>query len=543
MDNAHPSKRRRTTLACDACRARRTKCDSRRPACQYCQTQNMVCVYQEPPPAQPSRVEAELSAMNKRLDQLFSLLVPVAPISPDPRAAGLSDEYDASTEAGASPFDLPSKLLGNSSVMDVLGLDTDFAKSLIRGERTAQADESSEGGRPHLLIVHHRHAVSALAAFSARVHIWYPILASDFSSEYFRVLSGPLQPCSESCLSLLVAAIGHSVAEDMTVSSVPYFETALASLPIIIRECSIRSVQCLMLISLYYCCLLRPCQAHDYCLIASAKIVNIIKSEIAGQLDLARSDIWCLDECVPLPLCQQTWEFTPEMASKALATSSPPHDAPLLNASEDATRSYFLAEVAMRRMLHRCNTAVQATSTGKYVYAPYIAVELERQLEEWYCHLLNISRFDKGDVCQPLEIANVPACPLSNFLRVQYYCCKLSIYWPAVYQAMQDEGSAGLLRDDCQKFFDSYILLTPSIVAAFQDCLVNRWTLFVSLFITSVAAISAASTPCLTGLCSPQFYECIRAAGRADQAIIRRSSSLMILQDILGERIQQVGLS
>ncbi|GLA21710.1 hypothetical protein AnigIFM62618_011742 [Aspergillus niger] len=159
MDNAHPSKRRRTTLACDACRARRTKCDSRRPACQYCQTQNMVCVYQEPPPVQPSRVEAELSAMNKRLDQLFSLLVPVAPISPDPRAAGLSDEYDASTEAGASPFDLPSKLLGNSSVMDVLGLDTDFAKSLIRGERTAQADESSEGGRPHLLIVHHRHAV------------------------------------------------------------------------------------------------------------------------------------------------------------------------------------------------------------------------------------------------------------------------------------------------------------------------------------------------------------------------------------------------
>ncbi|KAI2975661.1 hypothetical protein CBS147343_9842 [Aspergillus niger] len=367
----------------------------------------MVCVYQEPPPAQPSRVEAELSAMNKRLDQLFSLLVPVAPISPDPRAAGLSDEYDASTDAGASPFDLPSKLLGNSSVMDVLGLDTDFAKSLIRGERTAQADGSSEGGRPHLLIVHHRHAVSALAAFSARVHIWYPILASDFSSEYFRVLSGPLQPCSESCLSLLVAAIGHSVAEDMTVSSVPYLETALASLPIIIRECSIRSVQCLMLISLYYCCLLRPCQAHDYCLIASSKIVNIIKSglerhdtntvemtrrvywgvlllenEIAGQLDLARSDIWCLDECVPLPLCQQTWEFTPEMASKALATSSPPHDAPLLNASEDATRSYFLAEVAMRRMLHRCNTAVQATSTGKYVYAPYIAVELERQLEE-----------------------------------------------------------------------------------------------------------------------------------------------------------------
>jgi hypothetical protein len=142
-------------------------------------------------------------------------------------------------------------------------------------------------------------------------------------------------------------------------------------------------------------------------------------------------------------------------------------------------QSYFLAEIAMRRMLHRCNTAVQVTSGGKYVYAPGIALELEHQLEEWYRYLPEMNSFGKGDVSQPLMLVNIPPCPLSNFLRVQYYCCKLSIYWPAVYQAMQDGATTNILVDHCQRFFDSYAMLIPSIVAAFRDCWVNRWTLFV----------------------------------------------------------------
>jgi hypothetical protein len=145
------------------------------------------------------------------------------------------------------------------------------------------------------------------------------------------------------------------------------------------------------------------------------------------------------------------------------------------------TRSYFLAEIAMRRMLHRCNTAVQATSAGEYVYAPSIALELEHQLEEWYLCLPEMIRFEKGDLSQPLELVKIPPCPLSNFLRVQYYCCKLSIYWPAVYQAMQDGAVSDRLLDHCRTFFDSYMMLTPSIVAAFDNCRVNRWTLFVRL--------------------------------------------------------------
>ncbi|KAJ5996473.1 hypothetical protein N7499_007209 [Penicillium canescens] len=563
MEEHLPNKRKRTSLACDACRARRTKCDSQRPSCHYCQTHGVACIYQEPPAERPSRVEEELNAVNKRLDQLISLMLPAQPVSPDVRTADLRNEYDDLANQANSPFDLPSKLLGNSSVMHVLGLDAGFAQTLIRGERAA-GSKCHEAGGTRMLIVHHRHAVSALAAFSARVHIWYPILPSDFSQEYFRVLSGSLHPSSESCLSLLVAAVGHIVREDEAVSDTPYFETALASLPIIISECSIQSVQCLMLIALYYCCLLKPCLAHDYCLIASSKIQNIIKSglegddpntveltrqaywgvlllenEISGQLDVAKSDIWCLDEHVSLPLCQHTWQFKPESTSPGVAT---PELALPVDTSVENTRCYFLAEIAMRRMLHRCNTAVQATSTGKYVYASGIALELEHQLEEWYSYLPDVNRFDKGDVLQPLELVEIPSCPLSNFLRVQYYCCKLSIYWPAVYQVMQDGAVTDLLLDHCQIFFDSYVMLTPSIVAAFHNCQVNRWTLFVSIFMTTVAAMAAANTPCLSGLCSPQFYQCLRASGHTEQTILQKSSSLMILQGVIEERLSDAGL-
>ncbi|KAJ5421465.1 hypothetical protein N7491_009910 [Penicillium cf. griseofulvum] len=568
MEERRPNKRKRTTLACNACRARRTKCDSQKPSCSYCQTHRLDCLYQEAPAEPPSRtyiwnsVEVELNAVNKRLDQLISLMLPAEPISPDVPVRDPPTECRAFTDKENSPFDLPSKLLGNSSVMHALGLHADFAQVLAREERATGPEGHANAGT-RMLIVHHQHARIG-CILGSRSHlvsyfslgIFGGVFPSTLRSltSFFRIM--PFPSCGRSR--------PHSRGNE-AVPYFPYFETALTSLPIIIAECSIRSVQCLMLISLYYCCLLKPYQAHDYCLIAASKIQNMIKigvesddltaveqsrlaywgallleNEIGGQLDVANSGIWCLDEHVPLPLCHQTWEFGPESTSPAIAAPAS-SDSPSSNASVQNMRSYFLAEIAMRRMLHRCNTAVQVTPAGKYVYAPGIAIELERQLEEWYRYLPEKDRFRKGDVLHPLEAVDLPSCPLSNFLRVQYYCCKVSIYWPAVYQAMQDGTATNLLLDHCQRFFDSYVMLIPGIVAAFNDCRVNRWTLFISLFITSVAAMTAANAPCLNELCSPQLYQRIKESGRAEQTIVRKSSSLVLVQGVLEERLSKSG--
>ncbi|KAJ9491112.1 hypothetical protein VN97_g2153 [Penicillium thymicola] len=158
MDERHPNKRKRTTLACDACRARRTKCDSQKPSCRYCETHGLDCLYQVAPAEPPSRVEEELNGVNKRLDQLISLMLPAEAISLDVRDGDPPTEYRALADQENSPFDLPSKLLGNSSVMHALGLDADFAQVLTRGERATGFEGHANTGTG-MLIVHHRRSV------------------------------------------------------------------------------------------------------------------------------------------------------------------------------------------------------------------------------------------------------------------------------------------------------------------------------------------------------------------------------------------------
>lgn len=227
---------------------------------------------------------------------------------------------------------------------------------------------------------------------------------------------------------------------------------------------------------LFWAVLLLEKYARTHFDITVSACTNHVDSEIAGQLDVAKSDIWSLDEDVPLPTCRQTWHFSPETASPGSVPSTSRSSIHSIDTTvEQDTKSYFLAEIAMLRMLHRCNTAVKATSAGKYVYAPGIALEL------WFGYLPDMHRFEKGHTLQPHDSTTLPSCVLFNFLRVQYYCCKVSIYWPAVYQVMHDGVSSDLLLNHCTRFFESYIHLAPSIVAAFHDCQVNRWTLFVRL--------------------------------------------------------------
>ncbi|GAM41978.1 hypothetical protein TCE0_043f15543 [Talaromyces pinophilus] len=94
--------------------------------------------------------------------------------------------------------------------------------------------------------------------------------------------------------------------------------------------------------------------------------------------------------------------------------------------------SYFVAEIAMRKLLQRCTMSVQRLSQAKFSYAPVIAAELERQLQEWYDLLpdeLSLRR-DNGDTVPFRGPAQ------AEFLHTQCYAFKASIYWPAVYQAM-----------------------------------------------------------------------------------------------------------
>jgi hypothetical protein len=214
-----------------------------------------------------SRIESELAAVNQRLDYITGLLAKhPEPVHEPQDVAALSSHED-------SPF----RLLATSSIMVVLELEPDFPQNLIRLERINFLTGSTKSTDARLFFVPHQQAVTALAAFSERIHIYYPILASDFSEEYFRVLSEPLTPSCKSCLVLLVAAIGCVAHDPTSDRENPFFTVALSSLPLVVAECSLVTVQCLLFLSIHYACLLKPCQAHDYCLVASFKIQNLFK--------------------------------------------------------------------------------------------------------------------------------------------------------------------------------------------------------------------------------------------------------------------------
>ena len=195
----------------------------------------------------------------------------------------------------------------------------------------------------------------------------------------------------------------------------------------------------------------------------------------------------------------------------------------------------------MRRMLHRCNTAIRRTPDGNIVYAPGIALELELQLDEWYNYLPRLVRFDIAPRINGLENADSPppsSCPLSNFLRVQYHCCKISIYWPAVYQAIHDREIGEQLKDHCRRFFDSYVQLVPCILAAFRECVVNRWTLFASTFMTTMAALRGSSISCIGELVdATRLNQCFAATKTVDRRMINISPSLLLLADTLEDRL------
>ncbi|KAI6784560.1 C6 transcription factor [Emericellopsis cladophorae] len=142
----------------------------------------------------------------------------------------------------------------------------------------------------------------------------------------------------------------------------------------------------------------------------------------------------------------------------------------------------------MRRMLHHCNTAIRRTPRGEIVYAPHIALELELQLDEWYGYFPEPVRFQHLDAdTSDSAFGYLSVEPLGNFLRAQYYCCKLSIYWPAVYQSIQDNTATPEVLKDCQGFFDAYIQVMPNIRICIRNCIVNRWTLYAIIFIISMA--------------------------------------------------------
>lgn len=424
---------------------------------------------------------------------------PMVTVSPASRSGFISD-YDAST--------FPVMTIQSQPMMRLLGLDSDIAGWLSKAEQTAAlASTTSMSGAnvsmSRMFLLQPNRIESAVQAFSQRVHIWFPIFSADFPTVLSNTLGNSHSAPLESCLALLVIAVGSLVELEGVPTAttgrpdLAYFEAAVALLPMAIQSYTLVGLQCLIVFAIHQMCLLRPCQAHDYIAMASFRAQNmlrsrlysddldrtedlrrafwailLIESELNVQLDLPFSGIWAYED-IPYPTASSAWHYEPsprpDVTPSAHSQSCSPHS----NASLDSSIAYFLAQIAMRRMLQRCTTSVSKSAGGQLRYAPVIAGELESQLNEWYECLPAHLRFHTT----PTRAEQVAMSPTAQFLQTQYSACRASIFWPAVYQTIELGMATEQEMQYCSWFSDAYLSFMVSAKESLSTCAVNIWTL------------------------------------------------------------------
>lgn len=312
-------------------------------------------------------------------------------------------------------------------------------------------------------------------------------------------------------MAFLVAALGSLAESSHTDEPIDaadndaFIAAALDLIPTILLETTIESLQCLVFLAVYYLCIIQPCQAHDYILIASMKVQNmitghmyhddhyslelmrraywailLIESELNVQLDFASSGIWDHDGDIPLPAGTDAGSFSiissPSESpfTEEDSTGISPDSMPMTTTTGDIQIYYFLAEIAMRRILQRCTTSISMTSHGRVAYASLIAAELDQQLDDWYDYLPSCLRFNRDPLSDQQD--ELPA--TVQFLRVQYMACRASIFWPAVYQVLDDGHVSETVLPLCSKFFNAHAAFILEILPLIPKCRPNVWTLY-----------------------------------------------------------------
>ncbi|KAF9893115.1 hypothetical protein FE257_012526 [Aspergillus nanangensis] len=525
------TRRRRSALACNTCRGRRTKCGGQRPQCSYCAEHGKECFYPEQQDPPPSPLRTELSKLWGQLSHITAI---VQGQSQSPIALKKSSDHHPS-------LGFPYMTLQSTAFMKLLDLDPALPIYLEHLERRGRQPGVIHQPLPEGMIVaiDLDDASVLLHAFTEQIHPWYPVLHPEFGEDFLQAVTACFPASIPSCMTLLVLAIGCNVINRPDVT---YIQAAMEMLPCVFADCSPRGVQCLLLFAIYHLCDARPCQAHDFVAMASYKlhtyIMNeldtddnprsivgncfwaalLIESEIRVQFSLVDSGIWNIIQFAPpLTTAATSWSYNP---------------------------AYFVAEIAMRKMLQRCTWATSILAQNQFAYAPIVAAELERQLDEWLQLLPESLSFfifvhGNGDYSKRQRLLSHES-PQVKFLRTQYYAFKASVYWPAVYEFLTTgQKVTGDLLVPCVRFFASYVEFVSSAAAAVAVCRPNLWTLCTSVFTISMAALVAAAEPCLREVVPSGVHRSLELAVSVLDEVMEVSASLAEMGAILRERVRR----
>ncbi|PKX89044.1 uncharacterized protein P174DRAFT_414689, partial [Aspergillus novofumigatus IBT 16806] len=508
----------RTASVCDNCRLRRRWCDRTRPKCSYCVSQGVECIYGRTADSPPSQLVQELASIREKLESIMPLLEqPQVQLAPrggnDPPVMALQN--------------CPPLVLKSPHLMQILGLQSDLASVLYRLETTAH--------QPPVSLFELTPAECfdlILRRVEERIHPWYPVLHSEFTTHFFEACATGFIPSTISCLSHLVIAVS-SLVKNSPHSS--HFEAALTMMGTVMHECSVTSVQCLILFAVYQAYLIRPRQAYEYIQAAFLKIQPFLKSETYTHLNLSvpSKTLRGQSNLVPLPSSKDMWS-SPSDQNAPSNSSLPvtPQGSGLDSPSEPLqSLSHFRIEVDLQQALDAYATSGMAASE---IYNGVFSTADEPIPNE------RLRTFpDMLSAGIKLQSSGFGLDTYSAVHRAKYHMYEVNGYWPVVYRIILNGSADPELLPYGPLFFESVTAFLSDANMALWICRPKAWFLCASMYTISMAALRATDVQPLRLLVHTGLWEQLQVTVDALQKYGELSPSVRYMWDSLRERLSE----
>lgn len=245
---------------------------------------------------------------------------------------------------------------------------------------------------------------------------------------------------SSTCLVFLIYAIGAISLECSSVYTqkvvelpgIGYFVRAFRLLEKSTWSCrDLAVIQSRILVGSYFLIALRPLQAWNAFQQASRDYMILLMHssesmdpKIKDQMQRAYWVSYCIEN--ELEVCL-------ELPTSGMRDFRDRVDLP--SGHHDEEGLYFLLAMASHRRVTMDVLDTVGWTSGSVIHAPLVALELRKQLQDWYHHLPPSLKF-------PLD-ASIAFDPAKTYLRTQYTALIAVINWPFILCAMMSESVQG----------------------------------------------------------------------------------------------------
>ncbi|KAL2826553.1 hypothetical protein BJY01DRAFT_241334 [Aspergillus pseudoustus] len=459
-----PFPRSRGATACEKCRLRKTKCDSRRPSCGYCLTRGITCVYSD----NSDLVESQKRQQNELPQQACISCghhsTPALATSPS-----LSSALSASQQEARHPWD-PTNA-PPCPIMRPQGVESILDWKIFASDRPAVclfAQRNMPAARSYPLPDTSFSQLARLESkFIENIHSKNPIIdINELHNMMLHIAENGLDWSTQTCLATLACALGAiaesypKIPDPMTESvirsapspgqeveggselelAMQFWNLAIKRLGYAASQNSVQAVQCLCLAGIWYMHRMEPLEAWKYFNLAGAAWHSLSLTEFPFSGLTNNSDGPSNELTVMQALYFTIWKSESELRMELPLPGPPVLDSayfPLTFPQPPSLTSHspngeLVERERARHLINRIlqmNSEVPDTPTERHVRRMIAQAEMmESQIYDWYSLLPQIFYFEIPDG----YVANFDPDAMIFVLRHRYFTLRELVARPFV---------------------------------------------------------------------------------------------------------------